>query len=281
MSGSRKRCGRTGTQSAIDLRWIAGLSSLTPNPPLQFFEHTVEFGGQVGEAAAAHDFRDLPVIPEDGRRIRLEAGPHPVSECVMIPQDAPQVVQLVRRGHAQHGPRFGRQVSDMLLLPLPPGRLRFRQRIAASADDLGDGFPERGFDLREHGLAALVLGGVVQQRGDDLGFRTPVFTVAATDSRCDTYGMSVPFLRCVRCSRSATRSADPSRSSLSRSRKACLILVLLSCMVEPVREGLRSRYRDPIGLSSPLAVSGISSASAPPLGASACETIRWTLSRRP
>ena len=59
-------------------------------------------------------------------------------------------------------------MRDVALLALLPWRLGLLERVAALRDDVGDLRSELPADLGEGLLAALVLGRVVQERGDRL-----------------------------------------------------------------------------------------------------------------
>ena len=91
----------------------------------------------------------------------------------VVGDDAPGVVQLVGDGHEQRPLGRLAQVSDVPLLADAPflldlSRGRVHEAVGQVAHDGGDVGPELGLDALELGLAAHVLGGVVQERGRHL-----------------------------------------------------------------------------------------------------------------
>src|SRR5262245_22869450 len=59
-------------------------------------------------------------------------------------------------------------MAQVLLLARAPRRLRIIEGIRAALDDTGHTLAEAGADIREALAAALVLGGIVQERPDGL-----------------------------------------------------------------------------------------------------------------
>src|SRR3954447_25094326 len=87
-----------------------------------------------------------------------------------IEEDRPRVVKFVGERYPQCPVRQAwiAQVFDVGLLALAPGRLRRYIRIRARLHDGANPFAEQLADSRQRALAALVLDGVVQERGDRL-----------------------------------------------------------------------------------------------------------------
>ena len=100
----------------------------------------------------------------------LDAEPLPqfVTALAVVPQDGPRVVELVGQRNQDRVLRGFAEVRDVALLALLPGRLGLLERVAALRDDAADLRPELPADLGEGLLSALVLGRIVQERGDRL-----------------------------------------------------------------------------------------------------------------
>ena len=89
-------------------------------------------------------------------------------------------MQLVRRGDEPHGIGLAGDAGHVCLLALAPGRLRILEGVGVTGRDPDDLIAEPLADVLQPRLATLILGGVVQEGGDDLVFGT---TVLADDGR--------------------------------------------------------------------------------------------------
>ena len=110
------------------------------------------------------------VIPEGAFLARLETFPDGVALLAEIVDDGACVVQFVGGGNQPRRGRCGRKVSDVVFLPLAPGRLRGLVAIGAAGDNRPDFFAENLLDLLLAFRTAAILHRVVQQRADRLIF---------------------------------------------------------------------------------------------------------------
>jgi len=80
-------------------------------------------------------------------------------------------VELVRQGDVQGGLACLLEVLEVCTLSRPPRRLRLTEAVAAGFDDLGHLVSELDADAFQGLAPTLILGRVVQQRGDCLVLR--------------------------------------------------------------------------------------------------------------
>jgi len=77
-------------------------------------------------------------------------------------------MELIAAAHEQYRRGRGLLVIDVDFLAVAPGRFRNGVGVGAAFDGVGDFVTEASADFFENGRTALILHGVMQQRGDGL-----------------------------------------------------------------------------------------------------------------
>lgn len=133
---------------------------------------------QLSFARAAIGFERVDngtIKPERAVATTSETGPKVVSEEPVIGEDRSHVVELFRRDNKPHRLWRAVEMGDVAFLPRPPGRLGQRIGVRAASNDFRDLIAEPCANRRQHGRAALILHGIVQEGGNGLIFGGAIF----------------------------------------------------------------------------------------------------------